>query len=131
MTKDQFVSFPLWERGLKHLFLLSGFHCPSVVPLVGTWIETAISFTMASFVWSFPLWERGLKLVDSIVRPYSYQSFPLWERGLKLLSINNSFSVLVVVPLVGTWIETLLYAILSILFSVVPLVGTWIETRGR
>mgnify|MGYP003317954999 CR=1 FL=1 len=33
-----------------------------------------------------------------------------------------------VVPLVGTWIETVVILMLSIILAVVPLVGTWIET---
>ena len=80
------LSFPSWERGLKQITVVG--ICPpisGVVPLVGTWIETS------SVRYSFLL---------------TQMSFPSWERGLKLPSerlIPNSFTV---VPLVGTWIET-------------------------
>ena len=33
-----------------------------VVPLVGTWIETDLKNALPSFLMSFPSWERGLKL---------------------------------------------------------------------
>ena len=100
------VSFPLWERGLK----LEGDKMTrediKVVPLVGTWIETACCIYHTSLSESFPLWERGLK---HVYRP-------------------NPNAKEVVVPLVGTWIETRHCAGIVCTERVVPLVGTWIET---
>ena len=34
------MSFPLWERGLKHFREIGLETAQLVVPLVGTWIET-------------------------------------------------------------------------------------------
>ena len=36
------MSFPLWERGLKHELIIMHIMQFFVVPLVGTWIETAM-----------------------------------------------------------------------------------------
>ena len=55
-------------------------------------------------------------------------SFPSWERGLKRFSDTLKELWPEVVPLVGTWIETLLRPAMVGMWLVVPLVGTWIET---
>ena len=55
-------------------------------------------------------------------------SFPSWERGLKRDICRMYEAVLLVVPLVGTWIETCLIPDSEEYREVVPLVGTWIET---
>ena len=54
-------------------------------------------------------------------------SFPSWERGLKSNGLATTAYRLLVVPLVGTWIEMSLSLTDSIILPVVPLVGTWIE----
>ena len=56
------------------------------------------------------------------------KSFPSWERGLKQTIIRMDIESGLVVPLVGTWIETTRITSLISFFCVVPLVGTWLET---
>ena len=77
-----------------------------VVPLVGTWIETGSTGNRSVRIRSFPLWERGLKLVLSFLAPFRAVSFPLWERGLQHADTADTAMHCSVVPLVGTWIET-------------------------
>ena len=55
-------------------------------------------------------------------------SLPSWERGLKRVYDVIPGQVHIVVPLVGTWIETKSQLIRIGRRKVVPLVGTWIET---
>ena len=102
-------SFPSWERGLKH--------------------SPSLRIRIISL--SFPSWERGLKPgVWLPPEPLSSLSFPSWERGLKQRSRSYTVKDYLVVPLVGTWIETYIDNVTIIYSSVVPLVGTWIETRS-
>ena len=54
-------------------------------------------------------------------------SFPSWERGLKSVGVKKILKSVTVVPLVGTWIEMLIFIEKKSLDGVVPLVGTWIE----
>ncbi len=76
-------SFPYWERGLKYLALC---HHQQKNP-------------------SFPYWERGLKYARVMQARHQRQSFPYWERGLKSMEPWRSPRRIVVVPLLGTWIE--------------------------
>ena len=101
-----------------------------VVPLVGTWIETGSYKSVSAILTSFPSWERGLKHWSILYMLLSNQSFPSWERGLKPGILVPLSSPCPVVPLVGTWIETLLNAFCLSCWFVVPLVGTWIETAA-
>ena len=79
----------------------------NVVPLVGTWIETAYSNAVFAYGYaSFPSWERGLKHAECCRRDARQLSFPSWERGLKLQYHCVTVQRVRVVPLVGTWIET-------------------------
>ena len=55
-------------------------------------------------------------------------SFPLRERGLKRVDTAGTATHCSVVPLAGTWIETLSVVLIASATSVVPLAGTWIET---
>ena len=48
-------SFPLWERGLKQETNAGSKPTGRVVPLVGTWIETAIQFCAVSTLSVVPL----------------------------------------------------------------------------
>ena len=73
---------------------------------MGTWIETIVFVYDVIALMSFPSWERGLK-----------------RRVPDLLTLPAD-----VVPLVGTWIETLASPVPLPRCPVVPLVGTWIET---
>ena len=72
-------------------------------------MKLTVSLTSILTLPSFPSWERGLKL-EKIVGKGQIQrvSFPSWERGLKPEYLPELVSVSDVVPLVGTWIETLL-----------------------
>ena len=58
-------------------------------------------------------------------------SFPLRERGLKPDQKQPEIVQRKVVPLAGTWIETVFLDQLPDLKYVVPLAGTWIETDRR
>ena len=123
----------------------------TVVPLAGTWIETS-SGTLTGVLssqsfplrerglkqdnasdrtdreWSFPLRERGLKRIPEVsVRSLSW-SFPLRERGLKQIRLWIKLIQEKVVPLAGTWIETVVSEPSTTRIDVVPLAGTWIET---
>ena len=55
-------------------------------------------------------------------------SFPLRERGLKLEARDIISKHMDVVPLAGTWIETIQTIVSLCRLCVVPLAGTWIET---
>ena len=78
----------------------------TVVPLVGTWIET-MSYC---FLWLFrlvvPLVGTWIETNASKKRTGMALSFPSWERGLKLIQRCENLIDMPVVPLVGTWIET-------------------------
>ena len=54
-------SLPLWERGLKCLYILVLHRLYLVAPLVGAWIEIGLFDVASPFTPSLPLWERGLK----------------------------------------------------------------------
>ena len=100
-------SFPSWERGLKQQWTRPADQMHSVVPLVGTWIETCPPLNLPLRAnRSFPSWERGLKPSPCTDIPGSLQSFPSWECGLKLVGSVPARVYNLVVPLVGTWIET-------------------------
>ena len=102
-------SFPSWERGLKLLDKLEQMDRETVVPLVGTWIETtqALSITTPSRV------------------------VPLVGTWIETAGQIRTCCPTAVVPLVGTWIETINLFPLLYVCIVVPLVGTWIETSFR
>ena len=51
------------------------------------------------------MWERGLKSVCWNIFRFRSPSFPLWERGLKSINVQVHDQSVLVVPLVGTWIE--------------------------
>ena len=76
---------PLVGTWIETRFLCQNFPYPTVVPLVGTWIETYKVSENQAKIPSFPLWERGLKPLKEVGKQYNIS----------------------VVPLVGTWIETL------------------------
>ena len=63
---------------------------------------------------SFPLWERGLKLAGNLLPAIWNMSFPLWERGLKHALVAVVYRHLIVVPLVGTWIETSVFGFFDV-----------------
>ena len=55
------------------------------------------------------------------------QSLPSWERGLKLQDMDLMELPVDVAPLVGAWIEMLIWKCVSWMMLVAPLVGAWIE----
>ena len=57
------------------------------------------------------------------------QSHPSWVRGLKLQIFVGSLHSIVVAPLVGAWIETIIWYFCKLAVDVAPLVGAWIETK--
>ena len=77
---------------------------------------------------SRPSWARGLKHGVYMVC-FSVVSRPSWARGLKLAWISLPWWAVVVAPLVGAWVETLLYDSDQERQQVAPLVGAWVETR--
>ena len=77
-----------------------------VVPLAGTWIETAIPGPEHLFFASCPLRARGLKRAMEEAATKKAKSCPLRARGLKLFNSLLDIAVQAVVPLAGTWIET-------------------------
>ena len=81
-------------------------HEKKVAPLVGAWIETAVSPNSADYLVSHPSWVRGLKHATQV-------------------NYNNEVEV---APLVGAWIETLVNLYNKLCSHVAPLVGAWIET---
>ena len=58
-------------------------------------------------------------------------SLPTRERGLKLYSYYTSFSLGIVAPYAGAWIETLAPAGIGFNTAVAPYAGAWIETFAR
>ena len=54
-----------------------------------------------------------------------------WERGLKFLKYHDTFSEIIVAPLVGAWIEISDKDKLGSTVTVAPLVGAWIEIRSN
>ena len=61
----------------------------------------------------------GLKIHES--------SLPSWERGLKLLFVSGTLYLKTVAPLVGAWIEIVIFYRNGKHCRVAPLVGAWIE----
>ena len=86
------MSHPSWVRGLKQLLLLINLYKNL----------------------SHPSWVRGLKHLSLIRCVLLWMSHPSWVRGLKRFVYTNAVEVLVVAPLVGAWIETLLMRIDSL-----------------
>ena len=80
------MSFPSWERGLKHAAVNDTAHGPADVPLVGTWIETHGQDTQII----------ALRLVVPLVGTW-IETKNAGEQVHKIVTV---------VPLVGTWIET-------------------------
>ena len=88
-------SFPLRERGLKHIVVVEIGHEHSVVPLAGTWIETPFFFIVI--------------LVPFVV--------PLAGTWIETPTDSNKNRWISVVPLAGTWIETYIIALLIVIYS--------------
>ena len=123
-----FLSLPIWERGLKPLFPIFNTSITFVAPYMGAWIETRQSLPVrrqkivAPYMgaWietlscdlflsppaSLPIWERGLKLQHVQQPGVRRVSLPIWERGLKLAWRPLSEPYRPVAPYMGAWIET-------------------------
>ena len=102
-----------------------------VAPFVGAWIETRISKSYFTLIWSLPSWERGLKHQLQRRQSERSTSLPSWERGLKLRFCFCFLFLRLVAPFVGAWIETWLCLNSKDLPRVAPFVGAWIETEDR
>ena len=100
----------------------------SVVPYIGTWIETigagrrqkrAIGRTLYRYV----DWNNTIRM--SFVTPLSRTLYRYvdWNTDVDTIKIQG-----LVVPYIGTWIETGLYVSVIKRGAVVPYIGTWIET---
>ena len=99
------TSLPLWECGLKLLFLLLSYSLARVTPLVGVWIEI-----------------RNISVIDP-----TKAVTPLVGVWIEISALKVVVTVLEVTPLVGVWIEIFLASSTSPGISVTPLVGVWIE----
>ena len=85
-----------------------------VVPRAGTWIETLISEAgEILLLGSFPVRERGLKPKTEAGIRDVIRSFPVRERGLKRKNVKSDKELVLVVPRAGTWIETLISALVA------------------
>ena len=82
----------------------------SVVPYIGTWIETTV-------------WVIGLTIMSRRTL-YRYVDWNLYCTSIAIKWI-------IVVPYIGTWIETRSKRLLLSIAVVVPYIGTWIETDGN
>ena len=78
------LSFPLRERGLKLGWHISDEQVAKVVPLAGTWIETAFPDEEYQQKRVVPLAGTWIETSDSTSGIPATLSFPLRERGLKL-----------------------------------------------
>ena len=81
----------------------------SVVPYIGTWIET----------------------IGANKRQKRAMSYLIQVRGLKLRPKDLITIYFCVVPYIGTWIETLTFIEANPAGGVVPYIGTWIETTHQ
>ena len=79
---------------------------------------------------SLPPWERGLKSIQEKLSDYEDASLPPWERGLKCLGIRDDYSVKLVAPPVGAWVEIKTQAWQCLVSKVAPLVGAWVEINN-
>ena len=99
-----------------------------VVPLAGTWIETAVPELCHERISSFPSRERGLKPTMLVSDPATAMSFPSRERGLKLPSVTSPCIILLSFPSRERGLKLWQAIQYPALILVVPLAGTWIET---
>ena len=100
-------SFPVRERGLKHMYRVTDAKGNKVVPRAGTWIETP----------------------RSGADPGGAEVVPRAGTWIETKKSSTSFFFHDVVPRAGTWIETALHSSSVTSFTVVPRAGTWIETH--
>ena len=103
------MSHPSWVRGLKHPEHNNRFFLIEVAPLVGAWIETAITQRFSLFNLVAPLVGAWIETNEQIALWQSQESHPSWVRGLKQEAFVTANKDLTVAPLVGAWIETIYY----------------------
>ena len=82
---SDYMSLPMWERGLKRLQWEVLDARDDVAPHVGAWIETPR--------------KSHIRII--------MESLPMWERGLKHRGQGGARPSPRVAPHVGAWIETL------------------------
>ena len=122
-------SFPSRERGLKLRWRLPPVCTAGVVPLAGTWIETAyLRQHPSDLLRSFPSRERGLKPEGHRPILSVNMSFPSRERGLKPGTAQPFLTDQVSFPSRERGLKLSFPRIQDQRSSVVPLAGTWIET---
>ena len=74
------------------------------------------------------MWVRGLKLPIETTYPCISESHPVWVRGLKHRIDLVFYTLIIVAPRVGAWIETTMTEDHVSTCNVAPRVGAWIET---
>ena len=134
-----------WNSCKSVRFLL----CP-VVPYIGTWIETTMicKYPWIRFVVPYiGTWietpDGGYGFYDAQGRTlYRYVDWNQPESKIKKYSLSRTLyryvdwnlcvlcgrTIWIVVPYIGTWIETPIRSIVPKRAVVVPYIGTWIET---
>ena len=82
------MSHPVWVRGLKRDKTFNSLRDAKVAPRVGAWIETgfiSIRFDDKQVAPRVGAWIETSKLLSLIIRTMSH---PVWVRGLKLSSVT-------------------------------------------
>ena len=99
-------SSPTWGCGLKQalVVLIDGSIRSS--PTWGRGLKPNMSILISYSPSSSPTWGRGLKHLDGIADELLLLSSPTWGRGLKHRAADDAPLNHVVVPYMGTWIET-------------------------
>ena len=80
----EYLSLPIWERGLKQLFHQCDGEQILVAPYMGAWIETTFSAKTISPSPVAPYMGAWIETIASgLAGSPSNMSLPIWERGLK------------------------------------------------
>ena len=98
-----------------------------VAPLVGAWIEIALSSSTYLKKDVAPLVGAWIEIPALSLLKITDMSLPSWERGLKFYNVCARTITRPVAPLVGAWIEITLRVWETRRKIVAPLVGAWIE----
>ena len=120
-----FAVAPVWERGLKYVFIMAEYLAPPGRSRLGAWIEILGSCNSSLGSCVAPVWERGLKswqhgrvrrcegrsrlgawieieLCSNVCQDHDVA--PVWERGLKSVS-GIIYPPAVSRSRLGAWIE--------------------------
>ena len=101
----------------------------SVVPYIGTWIETYVGSLgsqagLGRTLYRYVDWNMFGRLGECFCYCRTLYRYVDWNRHIK--SIITDINV---VPYIGTWIETYTGTASEQVNRVVPYIGTWIETE--